>query len=271
MKKILLTLVILCFSMGKLFAADDEWTGLQKAIAGTQRSAAHKARDQYRHPLETLQFFEVKNNLSVLELWPGAEGWYTEILAPYLKNQGSLTVANFTPDPKVPYYQKNAEAFKVKLLADPKLYGKVKQTVLQPPEFLEIAPEASMDRVLTFRNVHNWMHSNQALAVFKAIYKALKPGGILGVVDHRSSMQMPPDPAAESGYVSEDEVIALAMKAGFEFIAKSEVNANPKDTKNYPHGVWILPPALRLGKQDREKYLAIGESDRMTLKFVKLK
>lgn len=171
MKRILLTLVMLCFSVDKPFAAEDEWSGLQKVIAGTQRSAAHKARDQYRHPLETLQFFEVKNNLSVLELWPGAEGWYTEILAPYLKAQGNLTVANFSADPKVPYYQKNAEAFKAKLLADPKLYGKLKLTTLQPPDFLEIAPEASMDRVLTFRNVHNWMHSNQALPVSKPSIK----------------------------------------------------------------------------------------------------
>ncbi len=128
-----------------------------------------------------------------------------------------------------------------------------------------------MDRVLTFRNVHNWMANDQALAVFKAMYKVLKPGGILGVVDHRSSMHTPPELLVKSGYVSEDEVIGLAMKAGFEFLAKSEINANPKDTKNYPEGVWTLPPTLKLGKQDREKYLSIGESDRMTLKFVKLK
>lgn len=269
MKRILITIILLGFGIAQVSAT--EWSNLQKAIAGSQRSAAHQARDQYRHPLETLKFFEVKDNLSVLEIWPGAAGWYTEILAPYLKEKGQLTVVNFGADPKVPYFQKNAEAFKAKLAATPKLYGKVHVTVLQPPEVLEIAPEGSMDRVLTFRNVHNWMRNDQAQAVFKAMYKALKPGGILGVVEHRSAMHTPPDPLAKSGYVSEDDVIALAMKAGFEFLAKSEINANPKDTKDYPEGVWTLPPTLKMGDQDREKYLAIGESDRMTLKFVKLK
>lgn len=270
MNRILLTLLIMGCSITHTYAADD-WTALQKAINGAQRSAAHKARDQFRHPLETLQFFEMTDNLSVLEIWPGKEGWYTEILAPYLKAKGQLTVANFSEDAATPYFQKNALAFKAKLAAAPKIYGKVTLTVLQPPEALDIAPEGSMDRILTFRNVHNWMRNDQAQAVFKAMYKALKPGGILGVVEHRSAMHIPTDPLAKSGYVSEDEVIGFAMKAGFEFLAKSEINANPKDTKDYPEGVWSLLPTLKSGKTDREKYLAIGESDRMTLKFVKLK
>jgi predicted methyltransferase len=142
-------------------------------------------------------------------------------------------------------------------------------TVLQPPKDLQIAPEASADRVLTFRNVHNWMKNEQAATVFKAMYKALKPGGILGVVEHRNATNKAQDPKAESGYVSEDYVISLARNAGFEFLAKSEINANPKDSKDYPEGVWTLPPALKLKDKDQKKYLDIGESDRMTLKFIK--
>ncbi len=271
MYKFLLTFLSLITLLITQTAHANEWISLEHAIADPHRSAEHKARDQYRHPLQTLQFFDVKNTHAVLEIWPGADGWYTEILAPYLKDHGQLTVANFGSDPETPFFQKNAERFNNKLATNPKLYGKVRITTLQPPADLDIAPEASMDRVLTFRNVHNWMRNDQALAVFKAMFKALKPGGILGVVEHRSAMQTPPDPEAKSGYVSEDEVIKLAMKAGFEFLAKSEVNANPKDTKDYPEGVWTLPPTLKLGQQDRDKYIAIGESDRMTLKFVKLK
>ncbi|MFI3138254.1 MAG: methyltransferase [Methylococcaceae bacterium] len=268
MKKIVLS-VYLALSLTNVNAAD-KVSDLQKILDGSQRSKAHKARDHYRHPLETLTFFDIKETDSVLEIWPGAEGWYTEILAPYLKEKGSLTVANFAVDAKTPHFQKSAHAFNAKLAAQPSYYNKVTVTTLQPPDALAIAPEGSMDRVLTFRNVHNWIAQDQAPAVFKAMYKALKPGGLLGVVEHRSSMSMPPDPLAKAGYVHEDDVIAIAMKAGFEFLAKSDVNANPNDTKDYPDGVWSLPPTLRQGKKDREKYLTIGESDRMTLKFIKL-
>ncbi len=264
--------LMLCLALNVMQAsASDDFSDLQQVLKGSQRSKAHKARDQYRHPLETLRFFDVKSTMSVLEIWPGAEGWYTEILAPYLKTKGKLTVANFASDSSVPFFQKSAQTLTAKLAAQPAYYGKVAVTTLQPPAALAIAPDGSMDRVLTFRNVHNWMHQDQALPVFKAMYKALKPGGLLGVVEHRSGMHMPPDLLAKSGYVHEDDVIAIAMKAGFEFLAKSEINANPNDTKDYSEGVWTLPPTLKLGEQDREKYLAIGESDRMTLKFVKLK
>lgn len=266
MKNILLALLLASgFSSSQVIAKP---TPLQQAIAGNQRSAEHKQRDKYRHPQQTLEFFEVKDNMTVVEVWPG-EGWYTEILAPYLKDHGKLYAAHFSADTDQPYFKKNLHEFVEKIKSRPKVYGKVELTVLQPPTYLQIAPEASVDRVLTFRNVHNWMKNDQAAAVFNAMYKALKPGGILGVVEHRNSTLKPQDPKAASGYVTEDYVIALARNAGFEFLGKSEINANSKDAKDYPEGVWTLPPALRLKDKDRKKYLAIGESDRMTIKFIK--
>jgi predicted methyltransferase len=206
--------------------------------------------------------------MTVVEISPG-KGWYTEILAPYLRDKGKLYAAHFSPNNPEAYFKDSLKAYLDKLHKQPKLYDKVEVTVLQPPKEVQIAPDGSADRVLTFRNVHNWMKNDQATAVFNAMFKALKPGGILGIVEHRASSIKPQDPKAISGYVSEDYIIALARKAGFEFLAKSEINANPKDTKNYPEGVWTLPPALRLKDKDKEKYLAIGESDRMTIKFIK--
>lgn len=241
---------------------------LHQAIVGKQRSVEHKHRDKYRHPQQTLDFFNIKRNMTVVEVWPG-EGWYTEILAPYLKGHGKLYVAHFSADADEPYFKKRLHEFVKKIKRQPKVYGKTELTVLQPPNYLQIAPDGSADRVLTFRNVHNWMRNDQAATVFNAMYKALKPGGILGVVEHRNSALNPQDTKATSGYVSEDYVIALARNAGFEFLEKSEINANSKDTKDYPEGVWTLPPALRLKDKDRKKYLTIGESDRMTIKFIK--
>jgi predicted methyltransferase len=266
MKKILLALLLAgSFSPSQ---AGDEISTLPQIIAGAHRSAEHKARDKYRHPQQTLEFFEIKDDMAVVEIWPGS-GWYTEILAPYLKKHGKLYAAHFSADAEEPYFKKSLKEYKAKLKERPDLYGKVELTELQPPEKQKIAPDGSVDRVLTFRNIHNWMKNGQAPAVFNAMYKALKPGGILGIVEHRNSPKKPQDPAAASGYVSEDYVIALARKAGFEFLGKSEINANSKDTKNYPEGVWTLPPSLKLKQQDRKKYLEIGESDRMTIKFIK--
>lgn len=268
MKKILLALLLLSsFSSVQVIAKPNS---LHQVIVGNQRSTEHKNRDKYRHPQQTLEFFGVKDTMTVVEIWPG-EGWYTEILAPYLKDHGKLYAAHFSADTDQPYFKNNLDDFVKKLKSQPDIYGKVELTVLQPPKFLQIAPEGSADRVLTFRNVHNWMKNDQAAAVFNAMYKALKPGGILGVVEHRNSGLKPQDAKAESGYVSEDYVIALARNAGFEFLGKSEINANSKDTKDYPEGVWTLPPALKLKDEDRKKYLAIGESDRMTIKFIKPK
>jgi predicted methyltransferase len=266
MKKVLLTLLLAgSFSSPQ---AVEKPGSLHQAIVGKQRSVEHKNRDKYRHPQQTLEFFEVKDDMTVVEVWPG-EGWYTEILAPYLKDHGKLYAAHFSADADQSYFKKNLNDFVKKIKSQPQVYGKVELTVLQPPAFLQIAQDGSADRVLTFRNVHNWMKNDQAAAVFNAMFKALKPGGILGVVEHRNSTLKPQDSKALSGYVTEDYVIALARKAGFEFLDKSEINANSKDSKDYPEGVWTLPPALKLKDKDKNKYQAIGESDRMTIKFIK--
>ena len=247
----------------------DSASALQAAIAGAHRSEADKARDKYRHPLETLTWFGIKDDMTVIEVWPGRGGWYTDILAPFLKERGTYYAAGVDPQSSVEGQRTAAKSFKDKLAANPALFGSVKESILAPPTHVDIGPEGSADMVLTFRNVHNWMANDQAGASFKAMYKALKPGGILGVVEHRGNPAVPQDPKAASGYVREEVVIKLAEDAGFKLAGKSEINANPKDTKDYPQGVWTLPPVLRLKDVDKEKYLAIGESDRMTLKFVK--
>lgn len=267
MKKIIPFTLMLTFANAAL--AVDSAVLIKQALEGSHRSVEHKARDVYRHPEQTLAFFDVQADMSVVEIWPGGAGWYTEILAPYLKDKGQLYAAHFSTDAKVPYFKTSLAKFLAKTEKRPDIYGNIKLTVLQPLQHMQIAPENSVDRVLTFRNVHNWMKSGHAASVFKAMYNALKPGGILGVVEHRNSSMGEQDPEAKSGYVTEDYVISLARNAGFNFLAKSEINANPKDNTDHPKGVWTLPPTLRLGAQDKEKYLAIGESDRMTIKFVK--
>lgn len=260
--------ILMVFSNSTVFSAPSETVQLGNAINDIQRLEKNKARDLYRHPVETLMFFEIRPEMTVVEIWPGG-GWYTEILAPLFKDNGRLYAAHFAADAKLPYFQNSLNTFRQKMGKLPEVYGKIALTELDPPDRLEIAPPGSADRVLTFRNIHNWMRNGQALTVFKAMHKALKSGGILGVVEHRGLNEMPQDPKAESGYVQEKFVIALAEQAGFELLEKSEINANPKDTKVHPEGVWTLPPTLRLKEKDRDKYLKIGESDRMTLKFLK--
>jgi predicted methyltransferase len=250
--------------------ADEPSTSLAQALAGEQRSADHKVRDLYRHPQQTLAFFDVQNTMSVLEVWPG-EGWYTEILAPYLRDKGKLYVAHYSAKSEEPYFKKSLDKFVKKMHEQPEFYGKVEITELEPPKVLQIAPDNSVDRVLSFRNTHNWLSIDQAAAVYVAMYKALKPGGILGVVEHRYNLFKPQNKITTAGYVNEDDVIALARSAGFEFLKKSEINANRKDKKTYPKGVWTLPPTWALKDQDRDVYEAIGESDRMTIKFLKPK
>ena len=263
------TLFSISYSQAQLQAEDVKTVAALKAvIAGGHRAEADTARDKYRHPLETLSFFGVKDNMKVVEMWPDG-GWYTDILAPFLKERGIYYAAGFDSQASVEFMRNGAQKYKAKLDAKPDLFGKVKTTVFYAPEKTDIAPEGSADMVLTFRNVHNWMADGQAEAAFKAMFRALKPGGVLGVVEHRANPTVPQDPKAASGYVREDTVIKFAEDAGFKFVGKSEINANPKDTKDYAQGVWTLPPVLRLKDVDKEKYLAIGESDRMTLKFTK--
>jgi predicted methyltransferase len=233
---------------------------LAAIIDGPQRSNANKARDRYRHPLEVLTFFGVNADSNVVEIVPGKAGYWAEILAPYLKDRGHYTASGDAGRDVAP--------LKARIGENPELYGKTTITEFTGGD-QEIAPPGTADFVLTFRNIHNWMRAGTADAAFWAFYKALKPGGILGVEEHRGRPDQPQDPQATSGYVRQDYAIALAEKAGFKLLGSSEVNANPKDTKDYPEGVWTLPPTYRLKDQDRKKYSAIGESDRFVLKFVK--
>jgi len=237
---------------------------LIEAIAGDHRSAKNKARDQYRHPLATLDFFGFKANMTVVEITPGG-GWYTEILAPALKGTGKLYGAHY-PDTGDDNYYSNSRKKLEKKLASNAVFSEVMLTDFIPRQQSELAPKGSADLVLTFRNLHNWKDTGVE-QVFNDAFDALKPGGVLGVVEHRLPTGLSPELA--DGYVSETKTIMQAKAAGFRFVAASEVNANSKDLANHPKGVWTLPPSLALKEKDSAKYLAIGESDRMTLKFVK--
>lgn len=243
---------------------------IDKWMIGSHRESGNAARNQYRHPKETLTFFGLDASMTVVEIWPSG-GWYTEILAPVLRDEGKYYAAGFALTAKrTPEWRKKMQrAFQKRLGARPDLYDRVIVTELSIPERTEMAPPGAADMVLTFRNVHNWMKGDYAPAMFEAMFKALKPGGVLGVVEHRAPKATSRDRMVLSGYVTEAQVKKLASAAGFRFVASSEINANPEDTADHPSGVWTLPPALRLGEKDRAKYLAIGESDRMTLRFVK--
>ena len=242
---------------------------LDKVLAGNHRSAENKARDAWRHPKETLAFFGLRQDMTVLEIWPGGGGWYTEVLAPVLREHGQYIAAGQDPKSESKYAQDNLKKFADKLAGHPDVYDRAKVTALQAPNALHPVPDGSVDMVLTFRNVHNWMGNGSEDAMFKAMYAALKPGGILGVEEHRAKNNEPQDPKAKSGYVRTDYLVALAGKAGFKLIGESEINANPKDTADHPNGVWSLPPTLQGGDADRDKFIAIGESDRQTLRFRK--
>jgi predicted methyltransferase len=235
---------------------------LEKAVSGDHRTAKNKARDQYRHPIETLNFFGFNSNMTVVEITPGG-GWYTEILAPALKGTGTLYGAHY-PDTGEDNYYSNSRKKLVKKLASDVVFSEVVLTDFTPRKQSELAPQGTADLVLTFRNLHNWKDAGVE-QVFKDAYNALKPGGVLGVVEHR--LPVGGDAKVATGYVSEVKTIKQAKAAGFRFEAASDINANSKDLAEYK--VWTLPPSLALGEKDRAKYLAIGESDRMTLKFVK--
>jgi len=251
-------------------AAGDVAAMLDDILAGSHRDPKNAARDRYRHPKEALLFFGIQPDMTVVEVWPSG-GWWTEILGPLLRDEGKYYAAYFaTPSEKTPDFIKKTEKnFDRMLAARPDLYGRTIKTYLLAPQFSDAAPKGSADLVLTFRNVHNWAKAGNADPMFAVFYDVLKPGGVLGVVDHRAKPGTPFEQQIESGYMTEEYVIQTAQKAGFRLAGRSEINANPKDTKDYPEGVWTLPPTLALGDEDKQKYLAIGESDRMTLKFVK--
>ncbi len=247
---------------------------LEEAVAGDWREAQDKARDVWRHPVETLSFFGLKPGMTVVEIWPGA-GWYTDILAPFLATSGGkLYAANLQPND--PIAIEVVEAYRQKLRAKPRLYGDVEITAFGATSG-PMAPAGSADFVLTARNVHNWMAAGIVDKAFADAFAALKPGGVFGVVEHRAAPGSVQDPTAADGYVEQAYVIRLAQEAGFLLDQASEINANPRDTKDHPFGVWTLPPVRRTSARgepadpafDSSPYEAIGESDRMTLRFIK--
>lgn len=266
-----LTLLLFAYAFAPMqVRAQDVGADIDRILSGNHRDPKNAARDKYRHPKEVLSFFGLRPDMTVVEIWPST-GWWTEILGPLLKDSGKYYAALYPSQaPNAPAYSKRVETqYEAKLAAHPDLYGKVVKTAVLAPGFTQPAPKGSADMVLTFRNVHNWAKAGIADQMFKTFYDTLKPGGILGVTDHRAKPGTPFEKQVESGYLTEEYVIGLAQRAGFKLAAKSEINANPLDTADHPRGVWTLPPTLALGDQDRDKYLAIGESDRMTLKFVK--
>jgi predicted methyltransferase len=245
--------------------------GLHAAVVSTSRPEAERARDAYRHPEETLTFFGLQPNMSVIELSPGG-GWYTAILAPVLADHGKLSVTNGDPNgPPDGGSTKRAKALLSRFAASPATFGKVEPVIVDWKKPAALGPDGSLDMVLTFRNVHNWVEAGAFDAVLTDAFKALKSGGVLGVVEHRAGPAATADAKVigDTGYVPEAFVVEHAAAAGFKLAARSEINANPKDTKDYAKGVWTLPPIFVMGDTDHAKYAAIGESDRMTLRFVK--
>lgn len=244
---------------------------LQAAVANSARTPANVVRDEYRHPAQTLAFFGLQPQQTVIEITPGG-GWYAEILAPYLRESGKYVAAVVDPM-ALPagggrdYQQRSRDGLAKKFAEAPALFDRATEVAYNPAAPV-LGKPGSADVVLTFRNVHNWRSSNQAEGLFRAFFDVLKPGGVLGVVEHRAKTDVPADD--KSGYVGQAQVIAMAEAAGFKLDASSEVNANPRDTKDHPNGVWTLPPSNNHDAADAAKYKAIGESDRMTLRFVKV-
>ena len=246
--------------------ANDQNT-LTHWLTAPHRTQANVVRDVHRHPIETLTFFGVNDRSTVVEILPGSRGYYLEILAPYLKGRGHYIAAN-RDELAAPQYLADHKKLLERLKREPELFGKIQITKFNADKH-EIAAPSSADFVLTFRNLHNWIERHEIDGALRAFHKALKPGGVLGVVDHRGRTDLSQEAQMKLGYVREDVAIKLIEKAGFKLAAKTEVNANPRDTKDYPEGVWTLPPSFRLGDKDRAKYQAIGESDRFTHKYVK--
>tara|TARA_B100001142_G_scaffold328881_1_gene390238 strand:- start:1320 stop:2129 length:810 start_codon:yes stop_codon:yes gene_type:complete len=263
-------ILIIAYTLSTLITlnahADDHQ--LSAAVNDPSRSVKNKARDIYRHPKETLEFFQIKSSMKVLEILPG-RGWYTEILAPYLADKGHLTVASFGANHPSKYLANLHNDFVKMMKANSKTYGKVEIVSIKEDSFLQSIPDTSLDMILTFRNSHNWIRYGGITERYTAFNRVLKSGGVLGVVQHRAADGGDHKVTAEKGYVPESYLIRLIEDQGFELMGTSEINSNSKDTKDHPEGVWTLPPSYRLKNIDKEKYTAIGESDRMTLRFVK--
>jgi predicted methyltransferase len=263
-------LTILGFAASSIAARADVShpdSALASVVASPARSAAASARDAARHPLEELTFFGLAPTMTVVELWPGG-GYWTDILGPYLASGGHYYIA--LPAAGNAEEDAGVKRFHTRIAAEKDRLGTLHETMLGTGHF-DVAPPGSADLVVTFRNLHNWMDEGYADQALAGIFKALKPGGILGVEDHRGRNDQPQDPKAKNGYVRQDYAIALIRKAGFEFVASSEVNANPRDTKDWVDGVWTLPPTLSQGEKDRARYVAVGEADNFVLKFRKPK
>lgn len=278
-KSVMISAIMAMGIANTAFADAANLVSINKVTKGEHRSLKNSQRDQYRNPVEVLDYLGVTPDKTVVEVWP-AGGWWTEILGPLMKDKGIYYAAGFsTTADRTPQWRKNVQKkFTDKLEANPDVYDHVVATELSIPERTTMAPPGTADVVLTFRNVHNWMKGEYADGMFTAMYRALKPGGVLGIVEHRAKPGTSLEDMIISGYVTEDYMIELAEKAGFIFEGSSEVNANPKDTADHPKGVWTLPPTLRLCKQQEDAaqkaecesvYKAIGESDRMTMRFRK--
>ena len=246
---------------------------LAEILQAPHRSEESRYRDDFRNPQDVFTFFDIKPTDTVLEVWPG-NGWYSEILGPYLKDSGQLIAATFSTtnqnsdDKRKAFWSRVALEYREKV-SDKSIYGDVIFTELDPPEALDVATPDSVDIALIIRSLHIWDENGDLLIGLKAVYDAVKPGGTLGVIQDRADSISDISSMAGEGYLAQDYVIAAAEKIGFEFVASTEINANPKDSKNYPRGVYTLPPTLAMGALDQELYLNIGESDRMTLKFRK--
>ena len=248
--------------------SDQSMSALMSALMHPQRPESHRDRDVHRHPLETLAFFGVTPEMTVIELSPGG-GWYSEILARYLKDKGQLIAAHWDMNADLSEGYRRARGQYDERFGDVDQFGNVQIIPFSPPQSTNLGDENSADVVLSFRNVHSWQRSASLPTVFAAAFDVLKPGGVFGVVGHRLPEDREQDPEARSGYVKESHVIAVAEAAGFVLDGRSEINANPLDTADHPNGVWNLAPSLRIADGDEKDYAAIGESDRFTLRFKK--
>jgi predicted methyltransferase len=257
--------ILFAFAGSAAFSATNADPALVAAVGSPARNPAAAARDSVRHPVEELTFFGLAAMMTVVELWPGG-GYWTDILGPYLAQGGHYYVA--LPPAGNAEEDSSVKRFHARIAAEKDRLGTLHETTLGPGHF-DVAPPDSADLVLTFRNLHNWMDGGYADQALAGVFKALKPGGILGIEEHRGRNDRPQDPKAKDGYVRQDYTLALVKKAGFEFVAASEVNANPRDTKDWVDGVWTLPPTLSQGEKDRARYVAVGEADNYVLKFRK--